>query len=174
MQELTDSHRPSSSLFDRLVKEERETARVVIGEKVSRRQRASQLAILRSQIERDLLTLFGTRRISADIDLSAWPRIETSVLNYGVPDLSGTTGSSINTRQLQRQLTDVIKWFEPRLQPDTLNVTCKVNNGAVCDVVVEIEALFGIDDDLESFAMGISICLQSGQCSRRENGRVAA
>lgn len=164
MESPSGNLRPSSSLFDRLVSDDDDAPQVMLGQRMTRRHRTTHLEILRGQIERDLLDLLGTRRMSAGFDLSAWPRIEKSVLNYGIPDLSGSTGSSIDVRQLQRQLTKVIKWFEPRLQPDTLSVTCKVKDYAARDVLVEIEAMFGVDDELESFAMGVSICLGSGQC----------
>ncbi|TWU56288.1 type VI secretion system baseplate subunit TssE [Rubripirellula reticaptiva] len=131
---------------------------------LTRRQHAKQLAILRSQIERDLLALFGTRRLSEDTDLSAWPLVQKSVLNYGVPDLTGSTGSGVDVRRLQRELTDAIKCFEPRLRPATLTVTCRVNEHSTDELSVDIEALFGPSDALESFAMGISINLGSGQC----------
>ncbi len=123
------------------------------------------MSILRAQIERDLLALLGTRQMMSEAELKAWPLVESSVLNYGIPDLSGTTASSIDTGKLQKTLARIIRRFEPRLHPDSVSVSCRVGSPARNDVRVEIEALFGPEDALESFAMGVSICLGSGHCS---------
>ena len=167
METLSGNHRPSSSLFDRLINDADEGLAVGLGQKMTRRHRTAQLAVLRGQIQRDLFDLLSTRRMAADTDLSAWPMIEKSVLNYGIPDLSGTTGSSIDLRKLQRDLADVIKDFEPRLLPDTLAVTCRISDGPHQDVLVDIDALYGVDDELESFTVGIAISLGSGECRIR-------
>ncbi|QDT03968.1 Gene 25-like lysozyme [Rubripirellula lacrimiformis] len=139
---------------------------------ITRRQQRKQIGILRTQIQRDLLALFATRRLSEDTDLEAWPLVRNSVLNYGIPDLSGSTGSSINTGKLQQELTSVIKSFEPRLRPDTLTVTCRVNEFSIGDLTVDIEALFGPADGLETFAMGIAINLGSGQCHATDPSQI--
>lgn len=164
---------PSSSLLDRLIRGESGgggDVRVMPNSRspggVSRQQRRQHMAILSSQIERDLLALFGTRRMSEDTDLSAWPLVQKSVLNYGVPDLTGMTSSGLDLRHLQREFTEAIRRFEPRLRPDTLDVTCQLNEYVRGDVIVQIQALFGPSDALESFAMGISICLGNGQCQK--------
>lgn len=140
---------------------------------MTRREHAKLMAVLRWQIEQDLLALFATRRMSSDTDLSDWPLVERSVLNFGIPDLSGITGSGLDTRRLQRELVAAIKYYEPRLKSETLKVTCHVHEHGTNDVVVLVEALFGPNDAMESFAMAVSICLGSGQC-RRINERQAA
>jgi type VI secretion system protein ImpF len=181
--------RPTSSLLDRLIGDkdtpnDSVTWTTVVASSdgagtasvpntsLTRRQRGQQIAVLRSQIERDLLALFGTRRLSEDTDLSAWPMVQRSVLNYGVPDLSGSTGSSLDIKRVQNELTDAIKCFEPRLKPETLTVTCRINESVRGELGVDIEALFGPADALESFAMGISINLGNGQSQRTEANRL--
>ena len=161
--------RPTSSLLYRLIGTEGEDPNAPVGVRVSRRQQSRRMDELRRQIERDLQALFETRHLSADTDLSAWPNVQQSVLNYGIADLSGTTGSSIDPRQLQRELLVAIKRYEPRLKPETLTVKCDVHEYGTNDLLVRIEALFGPADALEMFSMGVSICLESGQCRRMEN-----
>tara|TARA_R110002049_G_scaffold4601_2_gene31740 strand:+ start:26630 stop:27205 length:576 start_codon:yes stop_codon:yes gene_type:complete len=176
----TNPDRPSSSLLYRLISgddTEPVTTAVVPATvartggasqsiRTTRRQHAKLMSTLRWQIEQDLMALFGTRRMSCDTDLNAWPMVRRSVLNYGIPDLSGSTGSSIDTRRLQRELVDAIKCYEPRLKPETLTVTCQVREHTNEGVLVQIEAMFGPADALESFALGLSICLGSGQCRK--------
>lgn len=134
------------------------------GRKVTRRQRAKQMANVRGQIKRDLLALLGTRRLPADVQITRWPVAESSVVNYGIPDVTGMTSSSINPRELERVIKKVVRTFEPRLHPESVNVTCRVNTQLAKDVRVEIEGLFGSDDAMESFSLSVSICLGSGQC----------
>lgn len=164
---------PSSSLLDRLIRGEtdgeghlRSVANPGSSGVATRQQRRQHMAILSSQIERDLLALFGTRRMSEDTDLSAWPLVQKSVLNYGVPDLTGLTSSGLNLPHLQREFAEAIRRFEPRLRSETLKVTCHLNEYLRGDVILQIEALFGPSDALEAFAMGISICLGNGQCQK--------
>ncbi|WP_404309735.1 type VI secretion system baseplate subunit TssE [Neorhodopirellula lusitana] len=168
---------PSSSLLDRLIRSEigdgglvHPRASTGSSGGVTRQQRRHHMAILSSQIERDLLALFGTRRMSEDTDLSAWPLVQKSVLNYGIPDLTGVTSSGLDLPVLNRELTEAIRRFEPRLRPETLNVSCHLNEYLRGDLIVKIEALFGPSDALEAFAMGISICLGSGQCQKVDPG----
>lgn len=164
---------PSSSLLDRLIRGESDDGRLVRGVAnpgspggVTRQKRRQHMAILSSQIERDLLALFGTRRMSEDTDLSAWPLVQKSVLNYGVPDLTGMTSSGLDLPCLQREFTEAIRRFEPRLRSETLDVTCRLNEYLRGDLIVQIQALFGPSDAMEAFAMGISICLGNGQIQK--------
>jgi len=166
---------PTSSLLDRLISRDDqlgETSLVPLegqmpSPRKTRRQLAKELSILRLQIQRDLLTLLQTRHMAADTDLTAWPLVQRSVLNFGIPDLSGTTASSIDVRELERSLVAAIKHFEPRLYPETLTVSCRVDSDTQTEVQLQIEALFGPAEALESFSMNVSICLSSGQCQSR-------
>jgi type VI secretion system protein ImpF len=45
------------------------------------------------------------------------------VLNYGLPALSGRLVSGLDLTELERALRDAILAFEPRILPDTLQVT---------------------------------------------------
>jgi type VI secretion system protein ImpF len=46
---------------------------------------------------RDLAWLFNTTRIDAEVDLSKTPYARASVLNFGLPPLSGKTAASLET-----------------------------------------------------------------------------
>jgi type VI secretion system protein ImpF len=48
--------------------------------------------------------------------------VARSVLNFGIPDLTGASLSGIDSETLQRQLKDAILAFEPRLTGSTLRV----------------------------------------------------
>ena len=52
----------------------------------------------------------------------SYGEIESSVLNYGLPDLTGKTASSINVIELEEIIKQTILRFEPRIIPKTLEV----------------------------------------------------
>ncbi len=74
-------------------------------------------------VKRDLTWLFNAQNMCIDEELEEnFPNIESSVLNYGMPDLTGKTASSVNIFQLERTLKQMILRFEPRIIAKTLNV----------------------------------------------------
>ncbi|TVP74202.1 MAG: type VI secretion system baseplate subunit TssE [Gemmatimonadales bacterium] len=74
------------------------------------------LARYRQSVTRDLEWLLNTRRLPDPGPLDDFPELRTSVLSYGPPDISSLSGDSSTTRrQLQRQMEQLIRTFEPRL-----------------------------------------------------------
>ncbi len=77
---------------------------------------------LRNTIRRELAWLLNTTNLGSVIDLEPYPQVETSVVNYGVPDLAG---KSLNRRvivQRAREIRAAIKAFEPRIDAKSLAV----------------------------------------------------
>ena len=64
--------------------------------------------------------------IYIDGELDLYPEIQRSVINYGVPVLSGRVFSGVNWRDLERQIHNAIVAFEPRILPGTLSVKASV------------------------------------------------
>ena len=74
-------------------------------------------------VKRDLTWLFNSQNMCMDEVLEEhYSNIESSVLNYGMPDLTGKTASSINVFQLEKSLRQTILRFEPRIIPSTLKL----------------------------------------------------
>jgi type VI secretion system protein ImpF len=88
---------------------------------VARLERFSEQAV-KAGVRRELNWLFNTNRLGSVDDLSAYPQVQTSVLNYGVPDLAGKTGGRRLLLARAKELRDAILAFEPRLNPRTLSV----------------------------------------------------
>ena len=110
------SERLQPALLDRL------TDREPDAREESRNRRIVSLKRLRESVMRDLGWLFNTAAMSVTEDLSAFPEVERSVLNYGIPDLSGRISSSIDIRELERAVKQAIWDFEPRILRNTLRV----------------------------------------------------
>jgi len=88
----------------------------------SRHARALTIPQLRAAVLRDLGWLLNTTYFESAQSLEDYPEVKTSVINYGIPELSGITASSINSRDLERQVRDAILRFEPRIIANTLRV----------------------------------------------------
>ncbi len=85
----------------------------------------------RESILRNLQWLLNTTRLESSVDLSRWKHVQQSVLNFGIPELSGQYLSSVDTEQLERHLAEAIVRFEPRLVKETVQVQAVVESGAM-------------------------------------------
>lgn len=121
MAELTHRERLQPSLLDRLTDDEPENSHE------AREQRVFSLSRLRESVLRDLGWLLNTANLACAQDLSAYPEAAGSVLNYGVPDLSGKTVSGTDAAALEPALRQAVADFEPRIIRHTLKVRLDVN-----------------------------------------------
>ena len=77
---------------------------------------------LRKSVVQDLNWLFNSTNLAAVQDLDDYPEVINSVLNYGVPDFTGHTLSSVDVPEIERLLRQVIIEFEPRIIRRTLKI----------------------------------------------------
>jgi len=83
---------------------------------------STTLSELRRSVLRDLTWLFNTTRTLEPEVTESRPQVRNSVVNYGLPPLSGLTASGLDIRQLERALRQAIVDFEPRILPDSVSV----------------------------------------------------
>lgn len=121
MAELTPKERLQPSLLDRLSDDEPDK------KQESRDQRVLSPQKLRECVRRDLSWLFNTTNLESLQALAEYPEVEHSTLNYGLPDMTGKTASSIHVPTLEKLLRKAIWEFEPRLVKDTVRVKLIVN-----------------------------------------------
>ncbi len=76
---------------------------------------------LRQAVLRDLGWLFNASQPNADW-AERYPALASSVLNFGLPPLSGQRVSKLDVTQLERAIRRAILDFEPRILPQTLSV----------------------------------------------------
>ncbi|HEY0198089.1 MAG TPA: type VI secretion system baseplate subunit TssE [Rhodanobacter sp.] len=117
MAELTTQERLQPSLLDRLTDDEPSTT------VESREKRVISATRLRDCVSRDMSWLLNCVNLGTDEDLDEYPEVARSVLNFGIPDLTGMAMSGIDVHALQRQVREAILAFEPRLTASTLHVT---------------------------------------------------
>ncbi len=82
---------------------------------------------IRECVRRDLEWLFNAHGFAPAEHLASRPHCHHSVINYGIPDLTGRTAASIEARELERQLEEAIAAFEPRILSHTLRVRLDVD-----------------------------------------------
>ncbi len=79
---------------------------------------------LRKMILRDLQWLFNCNNNESLIDLQAYPAVRRSTVNYGITPLAGKRMSEIEWPDIQKNLTQAILNFEPRIIPEQLKLQC--------------------------------------------------
>jgi type VI secretion system protein ImpF len=78
---------------------------------------------LRQAVLRDLAWLFNATRLeTAAANFERMPYVRRSVVNYGLPALSGRPSSSMDVTELERAIRQAIIDFEPRILADSLEV----------------------------------------------------
>lgn len=77
---------------------------------------------LREIVKRDLGWLLNTGSLDDVEDLENYPYTAQSVLNYGIPDLTGVTVANANVRDIERRLQRAILQYEPRILKKTLQI----------------------------------------------------
>lgn len=71
---------------------------------------------LRNIVCRDLSYLLNTENLASTTPLDDYPYVRESVLNYGIPALSGKVAGSVDPAALASAMVHAIERFEPRLR----------------------------------------------------------
>ena len=123
MAELTPQERLQPALLDRLTDEDP-------AKKLEPREaRLISKGRLRQAVLRDLAWLFNaTRSSDEDIDEAAHPYAAHSVINFGLPALSGETASTLDAVALEAAIRQAILDFEPRIMASSLQVEALVSD----------------------------------------------
>ena len=82
---------------------------------------------LRTNVRRELAWLMNTTNLESGLDLTPYPHVRTSVLNYGVPDLTGKTQSRSAIQSRTALIRQSIIAFEPRLDARRLTVEVRAS-----------------------------------------------
>jgi type VI secretion system protein ImpF len=121
MPELTPLDRLQPALLDRLTDEEPDKTREPRDRQVMSKSR------LRQAVLRDLGWLFNATRLETGNEFAHAAFARRSVVNYGLPPLSGHSASSLSAPELEREVRRAILEFEPRILPSSLEVRAVVH-----------------------------------------------
>lgn len=151
MAELTTKERLQPSLLDRLTDFEPER------DQESREQRVLSFRQLKQSVLRDLSWLLNTPALQTMENLDDYQEVAHSVVNYGIPALSGASLSTVNIQKLQRQIKQVIIDFEPRIMANTLKVDIMVDTQQMSQMAM----CFKIEGDLWAQPLPVRLYIRS-------------
>lgn len=95
--------------------------RVIAGRRVSPRSAVPD-AVLRRELAEDLASLLNTTNLGSIEDLTAVPQVQSSILNYGISDLTAITSDSMSAMLMTARLKSYLETYEPRLAPGSISV----------------------------------------------------
>ena len=162
-------NRLQPALLDRLTDEQPDQ------KKEAESHRAMTKAQLRQAVLRDLAALFNSVQPLGEAAMS-YPALADTVLNFGLPPLSGQLASKLDASSLEATIREAIVRFEPRILPSTLRVSA-VEASSVLDTHNVIE--FEIRGHLWSQPIPLEILLrtqldlEAGQVEVRDLAAVA-
>ncbi len=116
MAELKSQERLQPSLLDRLIDDDPTMAHETDDKRTLTKQ------ALRQAVLRDLSWLLNATGHGSPMDEKLFPNAYRSVLNFGVPTMSGQFASSMQRASMEQTLRQAIVNFEPRILPRTLEV----------------------------------------------------
>ena len=147
------------SLLDRLTDHQPEHRR----ERVDAQQVDD--AQLRQQVRRDLTWLFNTTHLEASVDLSEFPEVSRSILNYGIPALVGRAVGGGSGNPLEQRLCSALSSFESRLIPSTLDVqmTRATTSAGRLALFIEISGSLRTEPMPTAIRMRAEVDLESGR-----------
>lgn len=90
--------------------------------KESSSQQSMSQTQFKEAVIRDLGWLLNSVALDVCVDLERFPEVKRSVLNYGLPDMSGHTSSNIDVRSMENSIREAIQQFEPRIIKNSLKV----------------------------------------------------
>lgn len=100
-----------------------ETGEGEITKRSMQRREGMSVDALKRHLESDLTDLMNTVNLGAAVDLEDAPHVARSVLNYGFRDLSDVTARDLNDHDVVKSLRQSLLDHEPRIIPETLEVT---------------------------------------------------
>ena len=167
---LSEGDRLQPALLDRLTDDEPE-------QKTESAQNAVvSKARLKRTVLRDLVWLLNTTSHHTSDQLSNYPEVRNSVVNFGIPVLSGKNFSGVDWRELEHQIRNAILTFEPRILPDSLTVKALTPadmlghhnllqfevHGELWSMPFPIELLLRSELDLETGSVKVTDLLATG------------
>ncbi len=83
---------------------------------------------LEKALLRDLGYLLNTTAISTVENISAWPQIRKSVLNYGIGPFTGKLIENSDLPRIESSIRRAIQCFEPRLKRESIVVSAAADD----------------------------------------------
>jgi type VI secretion system protein ImpF len=93
---------------------------------VATRNYAAKIAateqLIRSEVRSDMSMLVNTVALESTLDLTEYPYVRASILNYGVPDIVSRAIDDHDIEHIGEELRAALEAFEPRLKGNTISI----------------------------------------------------
>ncbi len=123
---------------------------------------------LRESVFRDVRWLLNSMSLDTTEEMSRYPHVERSVLNYGMPALAGKAMSSIDPRLTAERIALAIRTFEPRLSKVRVTPEKREMGNHEFALEFKIEAELWGQPAPQQLLMSTRIDLDTGQVSLAE------
>jgi type VI secretion system protein ImpF len=147
------------------------TARNVLNDTVeSGELRAVSMRRLRDYVCRDLSALLNCASLEAVVDLTNYPHVQGSVVNFGMPSLAGRTARTVDPQQICGTIEAAIRRFEPRLSAIRVQPELSKEGNETHVLAFRIEAQLWGQPLPQQLVLRTSIDIDSGNVSVSESG----
>lgn len=125
---------------------------------------------LKAALLRDLSWLLNTPAPVASEGLGEFPTVAASVINFGIPDLAGTTASGVPATSLERLILKAIQTFEPRIEKRGVSVRLHTeeDSGIPNSLALEIRGEIIANPLPESLYIKTEVDLETGQLTLKD------
>ncbi|HWA24640.1 MAG TPA: type VI secretion system baseplate subunit TssE [Lacunisphaera sp.] len=163
MAELASIDRLQPCLFDRLTDDQPEV------QVESRTQRVVSVSRYKEGVLRDIRWLLNSQRHRQNEGLAELPQVEKSVFNYGLVDFAGIFSEGADVSEVERQVTDTLLFFEPRIIRRSLQVRVFRDDEVAAQrsphrISLQISADLWAQPTPEKFFAKTTIDLETGAC----------
>jgi type VI secretion system protein ImpF len=125
---------------------------------------------LREYVCRDLAWLLNCTNLESSEDLQRYPEVQRSVLNFGLPALTGRSATSIDPETAVRQLLQAIRVFEPRLGRVTVTPELSQERMDERTLTFRVEAELWGRPAAQHLSLRTSLDVDSGNVSLTDSG----
>jgi type VI secretion system protein ImpF len=146
------------------------TSNVLNSTPESAEQRSVAVRKLRDYVCRDLASLLNCGSLDASIDLTDYPHVQRSVVNYGMPSLAGRMARTVEAERIGSTIEAAIANFEPRLSRVRVTPELGTDGSETHVLAFRIEAQLWGQPAPQHLVLRTSIDVDSGDVSIADSG----
>ena len=132
--------------------------------------RAISMRRLRDYVCRDVAALLNCANLEAVTSLDAYPNVQSSVLNFGMPSLAGRAARSADPQQIAAAIEAALRRFEPRLSGIRVIPEMGEEGNETHVLAFRVEALLWGQVASQQLVLRTSVDVDSGNVSIADAG----
>lgn len=133
----------------------------------------SDLEQLKKEISFNIESILNSRSRPSFKELNEDPVVQFSVIGMGIDDFCGCQHSDATVKKLKQQMREQLRHFEPRLDPESIDVTVKGEEGRKGVLIMEITGRICVKPFEGEYLCSYTLDLETGIPSFRKSGEVS-